>query len=933
MNLFSLNKQVMFSILLLGGMTLFSCTKKEKSISIDWPEITSEAKPWTRWWWHGSAVTKEGITAELESFKQAGLGGVEITPIFGIKGEEDKFIDFLTDEWMDMLIHTLVEADRLGLGVDMATGTGWPFGGPWITDEEAPKNVVYETYELKEGQSLQEQISFTQPAMIRAVGKTITADQVKYPISSNKNLQELALDQVKFEKQLPLIALMAYDEDGNVLNLTDQVVDGKLDWVAPKGNWQLYALFQGLHGKMVERAAPGGEGNVIDHFSKEALQVYLSKFDQALEGKDISSLRAFFNDSYEVDDARGQADWTPKMFEAFQELNGYDLRNYLPALFGKSDEETNNRVLTDYRATIEKLIYENFTKEWKKWGASKGAVIRNQAHGSPANILDLYAEVDIPETEGTEMLKIKFASSAANVNGKKLSSSESATWLKDHFESNLADVRVNLERYLLGGVNHVFYHGTAYSPDDEVWPGWLFYAAIHANDRNPWWDDFPKLNSYITRIQSFMQNSTPDNDLLVYFPVYDRYAEGGHGLLEHFDIRGNFYKSAVKHIGDTLLEKGVMFDLISDRQILNLSAAGENLVSGGNSYKAILIPETEFIPVATMEKLNELAEQGIKVLFQSKLPQDVPGLGNLESRQKLLEEVKDKIKDQAVVAPTLDELLAATKITTESLPQYGLQFNRKVYNGNTLYFITNWSDKAVDQFIPLAKAGKSAYLFDPMNEVKGVAQIKDQSVYLQLGAGESCLLLVADDAFSGEPYPYYSKSSTQKIEGSWQVSFVKGGPQFPATGLIDSLNSWTVFAGKEGEYFSGTAAYEIAFPKPEEAAVAYELDLGEVHESAQIYLNGQYLQTLIGPEFKLIIPSEQLEETNELRIMVSNLMANRIRYMDLNGLEYKRFYNINFPAHDAENRKDGLFHADHWAPKLSGLLGPVSLTTLTNKEF
>jgi hypothetical protein len=87
-------------------------------------------------------------------------------------------------------------------------------------------------------------------------------------------------------------------------------VNGKLKWTAPAGKWKLIALFEGLHGKMVERAAPGGEGRAIDHFNGQALKNYLSAFDKAFAGKDISSLRSFFNDSYEVDDARGQSNWT-----------------------------------------------------------------------------------------------------------------------------------------------------------------------------------------------------------------------------------------------------------------------------------------------------------------------------------------------------------------------------------------------------------------------------------------------------------------------------------------------------------------------------------------------------------------------------------------------------------------------------------------------
>ena len=97
---------------------------------IKWPAITQQTKPWTRWWWQGSAVDKPNLTSLMQQYKEAGLGGLEITPIYGVKGAEDKFIDFLSPKWVEMLQHTLNEGKRLGLGIDMATGTGWPFGGP-----------------------------------------------------------------------------------------------------------------------------------------------------------------------------------------------------------------------------------------------------------------------------------------------------------------------------------------------------------------------------------------------------------------------------------------------------------------------------------------------------------------------------------------------------------------------------------------------------------------------------------------------------------------------------------------------------------------------------------------------------------------------------------------------------------------------------------
>jgi hypothetical protein len=104
---------------------------QEKRIS--WPSVTQETKPWTRWWLPGSITTKEDLTAALEKYSQAGLGGVEMTVLYGVKGQEDKFVPYLSPAWMNMFEYTLSEARRLDLGVDLANASSWPFGGTWVT--------------------------------------------------------------------------------------------------------------------------------------------------------------------------------------------------------------------------------------------------------------------------------------------------------------------------------------------------------------------------------------------------------------------------------------------------------------------------------------------------------------------------------------------------------------------------------------------------------------------------------------------------------------------------------------------------------------------------------------------------------------------------------------------------------------------------------
>jgi hypothetical protein len=542
-----------------------------------WPEITQQTKPWTRWWWQGSAVNPQDLTRLLTQYQQAGLGGVEITAIYGVKGAEKEFIDFLSPQWMDMLGHTLKEAGRLGLGVDVAQASGWPFGGPWVTPDDACKYVAYQSYTVAGGGQLKEAVRFVQKPILRTVGQPIDIARLVEPIAKNPDLQLHAFDQVRFEKPLPLQTLMAYSDKGQTLDLTSKVAaDGQLSWTAPAGSWTLYALFQGWHGKQVERAGPGGEGDVIDHFSKTATEHYLRRFDEAFKGRDVKPLRAFFNDSYEVDDAQGEGNWTPQMLAEFQARRGYDLKQHLPALFGKAGDDENKRVLSDYRETVSELLLANYTQTWATWAKTHGALIRNQAHGSPANILDLYAATDIPETEGEDLLRIKFASSAAHVTGKPLTSAESATWENDHFLSSLGDVKKAMDRMLLGGVNHTFYHGTNYSPQAAPWPGWLFYAAVHFNPNNTFWADFGQLNQYVARCQSFLQAGQPSSDVLLYLPIYDAYQRPGKVLLQHFDgIDHGFKNMPVGSTGELLLKQGYGFDFISDKQLLQVKANGK----------------------------------------------------------------------------------------------------------------------------------------------------------------------------------------------------------------------------------------------------------------------------------------------------------------------------------------------------------------------
>jgi hypothetical protein len=458
--------------------------------------------------------------------------------------------------------------------------------------------------------------------------------------------------------------------------------------------------------------------------------------------------------------------------------------------------------------------------------------------------------------------------------GKPLASSESATWLNDHFLSSLGDVKQAIDKLFIGGVNHIFYHGISYSPKDAAWPGWLFYAAVHFNQTNPFWNDFSTLNNYIARTQSFLQQGKPDNDVLVYYPIYDSFSDLGRGdLLKHYaGMRPDFMGTGFETSSAEMLKKGYTFDFISDTQILGLQTTSGGITSNGNHYRTILLPNCRYISLESFTKIMAMANEGATVVVYKNMPSGVPGYGNLDKRETIFKKLLTSLnftntnngvklakigKGRFLLSDEITPLMEIAGITREAMTDNGLQFVRRTYKTGNSYFIANKGDKAVDAWVPLAIKAASVVIFNPMTKHSGLGKIiksgRGTSVYLQLQPGESCILQTSPTAVTGAAYTYYQPSGDAiNIAGNWTLRFTEGGPTLPAAIQTNELKSWTELGGDDVRAFSGTGSYTITFNKPAKAATNYQLDLGKVHEEAEVYLNGAKLATLLGPQYIVI---------------------------------------------------------------------------------
>lgn len=885
-----------------------------------WPTVTKEMKPWTRWWWMGSAVDKANLTRELDALQKVGFGGVEITPIYGAKGYEGRYVPFLSDTWLELLQHTVDRSNTLGTGVDINLGTGWPFGGPQIEPKDAATRVFLDEHIVKKG------------------------DKLQFPLKVSDSKQQF----------YHLQSLRAFDAAGNETNLDSYIQHNEGTWEAP-GDVTVIALFSGRTRQQVKRAAPGGEGYTLDHLGKSSVQSYFDRFRHAFNNKQIG-VRAFFNDSYEV----YGANWTDEFLSSFEQLKGYKLQDHLWDLAGKSDNKDKQaRVKSDYREIVDDLLTNNFLVPFTQFANHYGAISKNQAHGSPGNLIDLYASTDIAEVEtfgsskfsipglqrdsadvrnvDPDPMMLKFASSATHLSGKRLTSSETFTWLTEHFKTSLSQMKPEVEQLFLSGVNHVFYHGTTFSPQDVPYPGWLFYASVNFTTNNSFWDHLSGLNGYITRVQSVLQTTRPDNELMVYWPVYDIWNDASGLMLtlgvHHVDRwmhQSDFYKQSV-----LLQRRGYSFDFVSDKFIAQSAASdqGVRTAAGKNNYKAIYVPSAKYFSEVTMENLLRLASEGATVVFQT-LPEDVPGFADYEIRKAKLQTLIDQLgfeqgnphqytsfgKGKVYLTTDVHSALETEKLYGERLARAGLQFVRRVANGETFYYVVNHGKNTVDDVLRLNTEGQKYTLLDPQTGESFNIPVDKRSIRVQIKPGYAWIIKVSDRAPALADVKYQDQLREElALTAPWQVSFISGGPQLPKKQTIQRLSSWTTW-NEAAAKFAGTAAYENSFELQFNDTKSYLLQLGKVGESARVFVNGVEAGLVWAHPFELDISKYLKKGKNTLRVEVANLMANRIRDLDQRKVEWRNYHEINFVNIDYKN-----FDASDWKLMESGLLGPVKL--------
>ena len=849
-----------------------------------WPAASQEAKAGARWWWLGSAVDKKNIQWNMQEYAKAGIGSLEITPIYGVQGNKQNELSFLSTPWMEALKFSEQEGQKNGIAIDMSTGTGWPFGGPNVPLEEAACKAVF-------------------------VDNTLTGRKFKN-IDLSAPAKEQKYARLHKVMAFPITPLSSWTANEGI-DVTAFMKGNKLTWKAPKlkikadANWRFIALYISRTRQQVKRAAPGGQGYVIDHFDRLAVKHYLERFDSAFAASGTPYPHNFFNDSYEV----YGADWTPTLLDEFAKRRGYQLEKRLNFLL-----DGESQTLSDYRETLGEMLLENFTQQWTAWAHSHGVKTRNQAHGSPANLIDVYAAVDIPEIEGfglsefgikglrkdpgftkkndSDVSMLKYAASAAHITGKPLVSSETFTWLTEHFRTSLSQMKPDMDLMFTCGVNHMFFHGTCYSPKDDPWPGWKFYASVDMSPTNSIWRDAPYFLKYIERCQSFLQMGKPDNDFLVYLPVRDMWQQKGKSLLMQFDIHSMDQKAPefIKSILE-IDKQGYDCDYISDKYLLTTTYKNGMLeTAAGTRYSGLIIPGSGRMPQALKEHLEALKAQGAHIIY---------GINDTEMKKAAKPEIM------------------RTKL--------GLRAIRRSNTTGHHYFIANLTPNDVDEMIALTVDFNDAALFNPMTGEIHQASVDGNKVRISLRSGESVILQTYKKTANWKELkpsaPITPHEAPITLGNKWTLTFVEEAPKVEQTFQLDKVQTWETLDNDAAKATMGTGVYTTSVTLTKaQAEKQWTIDLGDVRESARVYINGTFIGCAWAVPYVLDTKNTLKAGNNEIRIEVTNLPANRIADLDRKGVKWRKFNEINIV--DLNYKKTGY---ENWTPVKSGLNSEVKL--------
>lgn len=888
------------------------------------------AKPLVWWDWINGSVTKEGIEADLQDMKLAGIGGVQLFDLQLYMPEGP--IRYGTDRWHEYVQFAIQTADRLGLEFHIMNCPGWSASaGPWIKPENSMKRIVWSEKKVQGPTEFNESLprpeiknDFYRDIAVYAVpvdqGEVYRLPDWEKKIlfsstSTNRSVESLDAPD---KRAIPLNA---------VLNLSRFLAsDGVLSCQIPEGKWTILRFGFTTTGSTNHPAVPEGHGLEVDKLDPRAVKF---QFDQALsriicEAKPYlgKTFKGILFDSFEG----GFQNWTDQMPTEFERRNGYDLMPYLPVITGRviTSAAVSEAVLYDFRCTIDQMLAEYYFGTMQRLARQNQLILYSESQGGPLNPFFCNEYVDVPMNEfwvGNYMKRIplmKQTAASANLYGRQIVGAEAFTAVPE--DGKWQNTPYTLKRVgdsaFAAGINRFIFHTYVHQPYSYLVPGFTMGRyGTHFGRLNSWWKFVPAWISYLSRSQYLLQQGERVTDI---------------GFLFHDDLRYSIPTSA------TRTPLGFDYTICYPKHLAKMQYRdGWITVSNGPRFQVLVLPDYSFMTLEALKNIHRLVQSGATVVGNA--PAAPPGLKDLlVSRKtfqmlvsdlwggldKKLNPCKSFGKGKVFLATPLEQITGQVKITPDiqlvpAPKEDEVLYIHRETASEDIYFISNQKGEKISLTARFRVAGKrpefwdpatgkiwNADLFNPSGAVTEVPLQLDPygSIFvifrhslpekwvtsiwpnngilfedLRLWEGNSDVAVSYSDN-TKKVMSMDSSSESLTLDGPWQVRFLDGRGA-PAQIQLNTLISWTEHANPGVRYYSGIAEYQNrirlpkSFLKQDEVCL---LDLGKVCDIAQVRINGSEPVILWKEPFQMDVTNYLKAGENIILIEVANRWINRL---------------------------------------------------------
>jgi len=971
------------------AMILAGCSiskTHESKLAAEFLNPPDSARPGVYWYFMDGNLSRQGMTADLESMKDVGLGNLVFLEVN--VGVPRGPVDFMSDKWQDLFVHAVREAERLGIDITLGSGPGWTgSGGPWVKPEQAMQFLLSSVTETKGPAKFdavlpvpqqrpspwgQMRTDFYEDVVVYAFPKcgAVIADVAekalyqRYPYTSAPGVKPFLPAPAKFDEPGAESVISPAD----IIDISKHMdSDGRLQWDVPAGEWTIVRMARRATCASTRPAPEPGIGLECDKFDSGALDHHFANYYSKLlkkvgPRKGKNGWKAVHIDSWEM----GSQNWTENFLAEFKKRRGYDAKPYLLAYSGRAvgSLEESERFLWDVRLTCQELVLENHAGHLKKLGSKHGFELSIEPYDmNPTADLDIGAVADVPMCEFwsagmgfNSSFSCIEATSIAHTMGRPIVSSEAFTaGGGERWQQYPWSMKNQGDWAFCMGINRFVYHTFAHKPlGAEHRPGMTMGPyGVHWDRGQTWWPMVADYHRYVTRCSHLLRQGVTVSDILYLTP------EGAPHV-----FRAPASALAPSEMKEWPDKKGYGFDGCSPNILMDRAKVTDGRITfdGWTSYSIMVMPAFETMTPKLLAKIETLVKSGATVIGcpplkspslmgYPKCDEQVRNLakkiwGTLEVPAEITkrkygrgtvyfggEKPEGLYPEYDSTASILKEMGIAEDFTSTGAVRYG---HRRT-GSEDIYFIANTTKDKVETTCTFRVKQDMPQLWDPVTaRIRALPQFTHQdrttSVPVTFEPYQSFFVIFPHKASNqpatagGVNFPAIKPVTT--IEGAWEVSFDPkwGGPEKVT---FDKLYDWTSSEDRGIKYYSGIATYNKAFDASGVSCKEVYLDLGTVHDMARVKLNSKDLGVVWCAPWRVDITDTVKATGNVLEIEIANRWPNRL-LGDQQGLD-KDVRTVKWDSGFLEGKeyKTGRYtFATSGGPgKLlpSGLIGPVRI--------